>query len=81
MFRNRVHTHSTPSRGMIPQGKGREGIRKGSGMERFRNVVCGCQDFSCIASEPCLRRRPDRRDASSPSLVVPSCNAETGTKR
>lgn len=30
MFRNRVCTDSTPSRGTIPQGKGREGKRKGT---------------------------------------------------
>lgn len=31
MFRIRSWTDSTPSRGTIPQGKGREGIRKGNG--------------------------------------------------
>lgn len=29
MFRNQSRTDSAPSRGTIPQGKGREGIRKG----------------------------------------------------
>ena len=32
MFHNRSRTDSTPSRGTIPQGKGREGIRKGRGV-------------------------------------------------
>lgn len=31
MFHNQSRTDSTPSRGTIPQGKGREGIRKGKG--------------------------------------------------
>lgn len=29
MFHGESRTHSAPSRGIVPQGKGREGIRKG----------------------------------------------------
>ena len=50
MFRIQSWTDSTPRRGTIPQGKGREGIRKGSGAERYRYASCGYPNADQIQS-------------------------------